>query len=274
MFLQMKKKAILVIGVALLSLSCSEYQKVLRSEDTGLKYTTAEKLYNEAQEENSNKKYRKAARLLEQIAPEYRGKPQGEKLSFLFADSYYQLGDYYLSSYQFERFIQSYPNSQRLEEAAYKKAISHYHNSPRYDLDQADTNKAIGELQNYIDTFPDGEFVDDANEKVAELRTKLEKKAYEIAKQYHHTENYVAAMTAFTNFIADYPGSPFRELAYYYRFDSAYQYAINSYRNLMEERLAQAETYAKSYKKYFPEGEYNTIVNTASEDINSRLQNF
>lgn len=275
MFLQRMKKGIFLLGTFFLLVSCGEYQQMLKSEDPGEKYAMAEKLYTEAEEENSKSKYRKALRLFEQIVPQYRGKPQGEKVTFLFADTYYKLGDYYLAGYQFERFVSAYPNSDRAEEAAFKSAESYYELSPRYDLDQTDTYKAISELQGYIDNYPDGEFLEEANVLATELRVKLEKKAYEIAKQYHHTENYKAAIVAFTNFISEYPGSPFREAAFYYRFDSAYVLAINSYQQLMEERLEEAKDYFNSYQRYYEEdSEYYELAQAAYEDIQSRLQNF
>jgi outer membrane protein assembly factor BamD len=275
MFLQSMKKGLLLLGVILMLGSCSEYQKVLKSDDSGKKYALAEELYNEAMVENSKSTFRKALRIFEQIVPQYRGKPQGEKLTFLYADTYYQLGDNQLAGYQFERFVASYPNSDKAEEATFKSAKSYYQDSPRFDLDQAETVKAIGELQKYIDKYPNGEFMDQANEYTAELRVKLEKKAYEIAKQYHHTENYKSAIVAFNNFILEYPGSPFREAAFYHRFDSAYELAINSYEVLMAERLNTAKGYYNSYTKYYPEGsEYYEPIQASYQDLESRLQNF
>ncbi len=280
MFLQSMKKGLLLLGLFLTLVSCSEYQKVLKDAPPGEKYTMAEQLYDEAMEENSKPKFRKALRLFEQIVPQYRGKPQGEKLTFLFADTYYQLNDHYLAGYQFERFTQAYPNSQRIEEAAFKSAKSYYHLSPRSYLDQTDTNKAIEELQKYIDTYPDGENLKEANELATELRVKLEKKAFDIAKQYHltgdyHPDNYKAAIIAFNNFLSEYPGSPFREAAFYYRFDSAYQRAINSYQYLMAERLEEAKGYYNNYTRYYEEGsEYYDQLQTSYVDLQSRLQNF
>lgn len=275
MFLRNMKKGLVLLGAFLMLVSCSEYQKVLKSQDTGKKYTLAEELYNQAIVEDSKPKFRKALRILEQIVPEYRGKPQGEKLTFLYADTYYQLGDNLTAGYQFERFVASYPKSDKAEEATFKAARSYYLDSPSFNLDQEDTYKAIEELQKYIDKYPNGEFLDQANEYAAELRIKLEKKAYEIAKQYHHTENYKSAIVAFNNFITDYPGSPFREAAFYYRFDSAYELAINSYEVLMEERLNTAKGFYTSYKKYYPEGsEYYEPIQANYQELESRLQNF
>ncbi|MFD2519135.1 outer membrane protein assembly factor BamD [Salinimicrobium flavum] len=270
------KRFILLLSLVFVATSCSQYQKVLKSSDTAVKYSTAEKLYNEAKagEGNTKKKFRKALRLFEQIMPEYRGKPQGQRLSFLYADTYYELGDHYLAGYQFERFTETYPQSEKLEEAAFKGAKSYYNLSPRYDLDQTETHKAIEKLQAFINRFPESERLDEANELITELRVKLERKAYEIAKQYHHTLNYKAAITAFNNFILEYPGSPFREMAFYYKFDSAYQYAINSYAYAMPERLTAARSYYEDYKRYYPQGEFTAEAEAAFSDIEEKQQNL
>ena len=276
MFLQRMKKRILLLSLFVVAAACSPFQKVLKSEDTGLKYSTAEKLYDEAKagEGKTDRKFRKALRLFEQIVPEYRGKPQAQKLMYMYADTYYELEEYYLSGYQFERFVESYPTSEKLEESAFKSARSYYELSPRYDLDQTETVQAIEKLQSFINRFPESEKLDEANALVTELRVKLEKKAYEIAKQYHHTMNYTAAITAFDNFILEYPGSPFRELAFYYKMESAYLYAINSYAYAMEERLEAARDYFEDYQRYYPEGEFIEQATQASLDIEKKLQNF
>ena len=276
MFLQRMKKIILLLSILIVAASCGPYQKVLKSDDISLKYSTAEKLYNEAEagEGKVNSKYRKALRLFEQIVPEYRGKPQAQKLMYMYADTYFELEDHYLAGYQFERFAESYPTSEKLEEASFKSAKSYYFLSPRYDLDQAETKTAIEKLQAFINRFPESEYLEEANELVTELQIKLERKAYEIAKQYHHTMDYKAAITAFDNFLLDYPGSPFREKAFYYKFESAYLYAINSYAYLMKERLDVAEDYYEDYQRYYPEGEFILEADKAEADINNRQQNF
>lgn len=101
-----------VLLTLVLTVSCNEYQKVLKSEDAKLKYDLAEKFYNEGD-------FRRANRLFEQIAPQYIGKPQGERIIFMYANSFYQIRDYYTGGYQFERFAKSYPRSEKVEEAAF-----------------------------------------------------------------------------------------------------------------------------------------------------------
>lgn len=99
----------------LLLASCSEYQEALKSDDMGVKYNMADSLYNAG-------KYTKAIKLWDQVVPNYKGKPQAERVMFLYADTYYRAGDYYLSGYQFDRFATSYPQSEKIQEAKFKAA--------------------------------------------------------------------------------------------------------------------------------------------------------
>ncbi|WP_027393590.1 outer membrane protein assembly factor BamD [Aquimarina latercula] len=262
----MKKFLFLLILVIAFG-SCSEYQRVLKAEEVGPKYKLAEELYKEG-------KYKKALRLFEQIVPQFRGKPQAERVMYYYSDTYYNLEDYYLAGYQFERFAKSYPNSDKREEASYKGAKSYYYLSPRYSLDQTETDEALEKLQTYINAFPDSENLEEANSLVAELRNKKEKKAFEIAKRYHHRENYKVAINAFDNYLIDYPGSTFREKALYYKLESQYLLAIGSYDVLVKERLEVANGFYNNYKKYYKEGEFTADAEEISEDIKTRLEQY
>jgi len=262
------KRLLFLLSFVLLLGSCSEYQKILRNEDVSAKYKAAESLYKEG-------KYRKALVLFEQIVPQYRGKPQAERVMFYYADTYYQLGDHHLSGYQYERFAKSYPRSDKQEEAAYKGAKSYYFLSPRFSLDQEDTAKAIDKLQEYINAFPEGKNLEEANTLIAELRTKREKKAFEIAKKYHHRRDYKVAISSFDNYLVDYPGSVFRENVLYYKLESEYLLAIGSYENLVKERLEVAEGYYNNYKKYYKtEGDFLQKAEKLGVDIKTRLEKY
>lgn len=149
--------------------SCSEYQKALKSEDVAVKLAAANNKYEAG-------KYNKAIRLYEQIAPAYRGKPEAETLFYNFAQSYYKTEQYYLSGYQFESFASLYPRSKNVEEAAFLGAKSYSELSPVYSLDQTDTDKAITKMQDFINKYPNSQYLNEANTVVKELQQKLEKK--------------------------------------------------------------------------------------------------
>jgi outer membrane protein assembly factor BamD len=262
----------ILCGAILLSFSsCGEYQRVLKQKEVKPKYELAVELYNDGLEDDSSKDLKRTLTLLEQILPQYRGKPQGQKIAYIYADAYYQLESYFDSGYQFERFRKAYPKSEKVEEAYYKEAKSYYYVSPRYTLDQIDTKRAIQKLQNYISKFPSGENIGDANEMVGELRGKLAKKKFEIAKLYYDMEDYKAGIEAMTNFTEKFPGSKFQERAYYIKLDAAYTLAVNSYSYLVEERLQEAKGFYDDYHKYYPEGELNKKADALGEKISNKL---
>ena len=93
---------------------------------------------------------------------------------------------------------------------------------------------------------------------------KLEKKAYEIALQYHTTgpfhRDYNSAITAFDNFLEKFPGTKYKEDALFYKFDSAYQLAVNSVPWKQAERTEKAFTFYKNFIRFFPETKYSEQV--------------
>ncbi len=261
------KKIISFILLVVLFSSCNEYQKALKSEDVGLKYGLADSLY-------SVKKYSKALRLFEQIAPEYRGKPRAEKLFYMFAKSYYETKQYYLAGYQFESFVSGYPKSEKVEEAAYLGAVSYSKLSPIYSLDQTDTYKAIEKLQSFIDAYPNSGYLSEANSVMKVLSEKLEKKAYENAKGYNTISDFKSALVAFDNFIIDYPGTTFKEDALFYKFESAYQLGINSVPDKMEERLNVAKASYLNLIKFNVATKYKEAADQMYARIENDLQKY
>ena len=246
---------------------CSDYQKLLNSDDVPEKYKQAEVFYN-------NGEYRKANRLLEQILPTYRGKPQAQRVIFFFADSYFQTRSYNLAAYQYESFVKSYPKSERVQEATFKAAKSYYHQSPSYSLDQEDTYKAIEKLQIFINLYPNSQYNPEANQMISELQEKLEKKDFEIAKQYFTIRDYRASIKANDNFIANFPGTKFREEALYTKFLSLYEIAINSIFSKKEKRLKELQEQYNLILRYYPETLFLVDLDNKMKKVNSELEEF
>lgn len=264
-------KLYFVFLIAIVFSSCSPYQKALKSEDIAVKYAAAEEKYTAG-------KYQKAIRLFEQIAPSYRGKPQAEKMFYMYAQSLYKTNQFYTAGYQFESFASGYPKSEKVEEAAYLGAYCYSKLSPIYSLDQVDTDKAIEKMQGFIDAYPESAYLPEANVVVKDLREKLEKKAFEVAKQYHTIaeaiRDFRAPIVALDNFIADYPGTPYREDAFYYKIEASYKYAINSVDAKVKMRLDETVENYDKFLKQFPESKYREKADKIIEDVNKLLPQY
>ncbi|NNL01196.1 MAG: outer membrane protein assembly factor BamD [Eudoraea sp.] len=272
MFFRTKLFSFLLLIVIALN-SCGEYQKVLKKPNTKAKYELAEKLYNEGD-------FKKANRLLEQIAPSYVGKPQGERVMFFFAKSYFEIEDYNFAGYQFERFLKSYPKSDKASEAAFLGAKSYYMLSPRYSVDQTDTDKALTKLQLFINLYPESEYFAEANIMAKELTTKKERKDFEVAKQFtklgksYILDYSISAIAALDNFISDNPGSIYREEALYLKIEATTNLALNSTEKRKKERLEDAKMAYNNLFKYFPETKYAEVANDLIEEIDEQLNNY
>ncbi|MFS4491475.1 outer membrane protein assembly factor BamD [Maribacter sp. 2308TA10-17] len=271
MFLKMRR-IFSFLAIMVLLASCNEYQKVLKETDVKAKYDLAQKYY-EAED------FKRALRLFEQIAPKYVGKPQGERVMFFLADSYFQRKDFNMAGYQFERFIKSYPKSDKVPEAAFSGAQSYFELSPNYSLDQTDTDKALAKLQAFVNTYPDSEFFDKANEMAQELTTKKEKKAFEIGKQFNklgefNYEVLKSAVASLDNFVSDFPGSIYREEALYLKLEATTNMALNSFQSLKEERLENAKEAYNVLKKQFPETKFTKKADNLLKKIEKELVYF
>ncbi len=261
------KKYIYILVVIIALSSCNEYQKALKSEDVATKFKLGTELYDAG-------KYSKANRLFVQIVPKYRGKPQAQKLMYMYSMTFYKMRDYYTSNYQFERFVSAYQNSEKVEEIAFLGAKSYYNLSPVYTKEQKETIEAIEKLQEFINRFSESQYLSEANTLVKELEYKLENKAYSIAKQYNRIQDFQASIKSFDNFILDFPGTSLREKAMFYRLDAAYKLAINSVPWKKEERLKTAITYFNSFNKAYTKSEHIQEANKMQEEINGLLKEF
>ena len=261
------KNIISILLLVLLASSCSEYQKVLKNEDVGVKFDYATKLYDAG-------KYNKAVRLFEQIAPSYRGKPQAEKLFYMYAQAFYKTKQYYISAGRFESFIASYQKSEKVEECSFLEAVSYSKSSPVYSLDQTETNKGIERMQAFIDEYPNSTYLDEANGIAKALREKLEKKSFEIAYEYYKISDHKSSVVALDNFIVDYPGTKYKEKALFYKFDSAYIIAENSFLNKMETRLNDAKLAYQALMKFNPETAYKSKADNMLVQIEKDLKQF
>lgn len=223
--------------------SCSDFNKLMKSDNTEDKKNAAISYYEKGE-------YLNAVTLLEDVLPFYKLSVEGEKLYYYYCKGNYNLGDYYLAAYYFRRFINLYPSSQYTEECQFLSALCSVHNSPEYSLDQTETLNALDQLQIYIDMYPNSKRIDTANIIMDKLHFKLETKSFEASKLYYQTENYKAAVVAFDNLLEKYPNSHYKELALYYSVLSRFELAINSIESKKLERLHNT---LKSYRKFVDE---------------------
>lgn len=258
----MFRKTGILLFVLMILVSCNKrMEQALKSSDKDFILQTANEFYEEG-------KWANAIELYSKVMVAFSGTEEGADIAYRQADANFQDRNYRLAAHQFKTFYISYAADPRAEDAAFRSAYSFYTDSPAYNLDQKSTYNAIDEMQLFINAYPNSEHVPQANAYIDELRQKLERKSFEIAKIYHKTLKYKAAAIAFDNMIDDFPDTQYREEAMIYSLRSKYELAVNFSRfDAKELRLQNAMTQYRLLMKAFPESKFKA----EAERINQRL---
>ena len=234
----MKKSSIFFIGIFLL-ISCNkEFNKVLKSTDYEYKLEMANKYYNQG-------KYNKAQQLFVELFPVMKGSDHFEDLYYKYAYCSYNLKDFEDAENLFNGYLGVFPNNPRAEEVAYMQAYSFYRQSPKVELEQTNTQKAIGMMQTFMMTYPNSSRLADAQEVINLCRAKLEEKQLKAAQLYYNLRQYQAAGIYFNNLLINYPDSKKGEDYMLMTVKSYYQFAKMSVPAKQEER------YQKVVSEYF-----------------------
>jgi len=247
-------------------MSCSPFQKLLKSTDNELKYTKALEYYEKGS-------YSAAQQLFEQIQAFYKGTEKAEKIAYYTANCYYKQKDYILGGYYYKTFATNFSTSVYAEEALYLSAYCSYLESPRSSLDQTSTNEAISSLQLFINQHPKSERVSECNKLIDELRAKLEKKDIDIAMLYFRMSDYKASIVSLNNVLKDFPDTKSKELILYSILSAKYQYAVQSISEKRRERLIAASDAYDELNAGFPIGEYSDKAMAIKKNISKELGN-
>jgi len=241
--------SLLFLVMLLLTVSCSKFRKIEKSQDWRVKYEAALNYY-------TKKDYYKASVLFEQILPIVRGLPEGEKVQFYLA--YCQFYDrlYLLSSEQFKTFYETYGRSAFAEEARYMYAYSLYASSPNPNLDQTSSVSAMAYMQEFLNRYPNSKFREQAIDVINTTQIKLEKKGFENAYQYYKMRSYKAAIVALNNFKNNFPDSKYQEEASFLVVEAEYRLAEQSIRTKQEERYRAVVEHYKEFVDKYPDSKF------------------
>jgi outer membrane protein assembly factor BamD len=235
---------LLAILTIFIFVSCSEYGEVLKKGTLTQKYDYAVKAYQK-------KDYVRALPLFEELLAAYRGQPKSEEIYFYYCYCYFGQGQYELAAYHFKNFTENYYNSKHMEECAFMYTKCLYKDALPYFLDQTNTEKAISEIQAFLNIYPNSTFKDECNTQVEYLRKTLQKKAYENALLFYKIEDYNAAVISFKNAIKSFPDIENKDYIEFLILKSSYLLAKYS----VDEKLV--DRYNSVFKEYAHFVKYN-----------------
>lgn len=256
---------VVMLCLLVFSTSCSNFQKLLKSNDVDLKYKAALEYYEKGD-------YYRANQLLEQVMPLMTGREEAEKARFYYANTHYQQREYMLSAFQFRTFYETYPRSELAEEAMFLQAKSLYNDSPDFEQDQTSTVTAMESIQEFLVRYPNSQYAAEANTMFDDLSAKLDRKSFESARLYYKLRNYKSAVVAFTNFLRENPSSPYSEEASYLRIDSQYRYALDSVPGKQQERFTEAVDFYQAFIDQYPDSRFLRSAEQVFASTQSELE--
>ena len=132
------------------------------------------------------------------------GGAYADDAQFQLAETYFEREEYLLAISEYDRLIRRMKNSTFVEDAFWKKTESYCELSPDYRLDRDMTDKALRNLYDFIDIYPQSRYTEEAQARILEMRGKLAKKLLESAKLYDTLREYESAIFYYDNVINDY----------------------------------------------------------------------
>lgn len=256
--------------IALLSCGSSkELKNAINNDDPEEGPRQRLELANEYYEEGD---FYKAIQLYEIVINENIMVNDLEEVYFRYANSHFAQYDYITASTLYNSFYRAYPDSENADAAYYYRALSTYEmaeSDPR--LDQTTMIQAMKELQDYLITFPEGEFKTEAQAKIEEIKFANQQKELAVGQLYHKIEEYKAAIVEFNRFIEDYPTSELVEQAYFEMLKSRFQLAENSVEARKKERYQLVLEHYGYFMEKYSTGPYASQAREIKQETEEQL---
>ncbi len=254
-----------IIIAGLIISSCGGgMSKLLKNPDPAYKLRMAEQYY-------VNKRYDRAQQLFEDIMPYYKTGKEFEDIYYKYAYCAYNQEDYSNAENLFKSYLEIFPSSTKAEEIDYMRAYSFYMQSPKPELDQTNTIKAMGMMQTFINTHPGSARIKEATGVMDICRGKLETKEYMGAQLYYDIGQFRAAGVAFTTLLEAYPESLRGDEYKLMIIKSYYRFAELSVEEKKVERFEQVINECHDFTDRFPDSK---LKKDAQEFLNLSQSNI
>ncbi|MCB2204980.1 outer membrane protein assembly factor BamD [bacterium] len=175
---------------------------------------TAEERFAMGMSEYQDDNWLEAINEFEVIRLQYPGSAVADSARFFTGMCRFNREEYLLASYEFNRLVTGSRTADLADEAYYMYAQCYYEMSPKVQLDQTATERAIDALQSFVEAYPKSPRAPKVEKQVLELVNKLAEKEYDTAILYEKMENKSAALIYFTTVVDRYYNTYFADAAY------------------------------------------------------------
>ncbi len=257
----------ILIAAVILSSCGGGMTKLLKNPDPAYKLRIAEQYF-------VKKKYSKAQIIYEDVLPYYKTGKEFEDIYYKYAYCAYFQKDYMNAENLFKSFLEIFPNSTKAEEVDYMRAYSFYQQSPKAELDQTNTVRAMGMMQTFINTHPGSLRNKEASEIIDISRAKLEAKDRQSAKLYYDMGQYRAAGVAYSTLLNSYPESMKADEYKLMVIKSYFRFAEMSVEDKKVERFEQVISEVNEFTDRFPESKLRKEAEEFLQSSQNNIKNI
>jgi outer membrane protein assembly factor BamD len=200
--------------------------------------------------------------IYEELFSDLKGTQKFEDIYYRYAYCHYYLKLYREAGKLFKEFMGVFPNSRFTEEVDYMQAYCYYKESPKLELEQTNTSKAMGMMQTFINTHPGSARIKEATEIIDKCREKMEMKEFRGAQLYYNLGQYRAAAISFGTLLNNYPESAKGDEYKLMVVKSYYQFAKMSIIDKQVERFEKVVAEFQDFADRFPESK---LLKTAED---------
>jgi outer membrane protein assembly factor BamD len=164
----------------------------------------ADQLYNQGLANLNAGRLKEASRKFEAVDRQHPYSEYARKSMVMGAFTNYRQGNYDEAINAGKRYVTLYPSSEDAAYAQYIVGLSYFRQIRDVTQDQKESRRAIEEMEDVVQRWPESEYVDDARSKVRFARDQLAGKEMQVGRYYLERREYIAAVKRFRYVVENY----------------------------------------------------------------------
>lgn len=199
--------ATVLIAISLQLAACgssSSLGGLFSSEEKKIEEKPADVLYKEGDDAVNKGDYTKAAERFEEVDRQHPYSKEARESMLMAAFAYQKAGKLPEAVAAARRYLTLHPGSKEAPLAQHIIATAYYDRINDPTRDQADTKKALVELETLVNRYPQSRFTPDAQKRIRLARDVLAASEMNVGRWYQKKANYLAAINRFRAVITDY----------------------------------------------------------------------
>ncbi|HZV20793.1 MAG TPA: outer membrane protein assembly factor BamD [Hyphomicrobiales bacterium] len=199
----MGRAAVALILAAFIA-GCGSVGSWFSSEDSKLDSRPPDVMYKEANELLEKGSGSRAAELFEKIDQLYPYSEEAKRATLLAAVAYQKAGKAPEAVAAARRYLSLHPGTKDAPLAQEIIATAYYERISKPSRDQAETKKAIAELETLVRRYPDSQYAEEAKKRIKLARDTLAASEMYVGRYWQKKGNYLAAINRFKTVVTEY----------------------------------------------------------------------